>query len=68
MKTLLKTSLAITVLLSVISCKQNQTSTAKDMLAVNSESTIKKAEIKSANVLNLHQMACYLLAILIQEL
>ena len=51
MKTILKISLAITVLLSVISCKQNQTSTANDMIAVNSESSIKKAEIKSANVL-----------------
>ena len=51
MKTLLKISLAITVLLSVTSCKQSQNSVNNDLLAVNSENIISRTEIKSANIL-----------------
>ena len=51
MKTLLKISLGVTVLLSAISCKQNETSTNNNSLAVNSKNIINNTEIKSANVL-----------------
>lgn len=51
MKTLSNIGLVITVLLSVVSCKQNETSTDKALLAVNAESIATNSEIKSANIL-----------------